>query len=463
MKNSGCGPTNKGEAIVISNSFRNAVTTAIAGLATALLLASCGGGGAGGNPNQGGPISLSPSVGTIYAGVPSKFTLSGGRRPYAVTSSEPQVVAVPAIVDGFEFEVIPNNPGVVDTGLQPGELPRRSVTITARDTTGILVSSTVQVGQNFLTGYGLALTPTTCPVGTGANTTPPTACPGGDTAIQMAAAFNGSLYGNQQFQFQRISGSFQLKHPVTGVVADTITVNSDTTGTAIGIITVPQNVPTQLAVVRTIHLPTGVYADRVFVISGTPLPTPAAGLTLLPSTITFTGALSTQCGVGTADVLVFDGRPPYTAVSTSNIVRIEPESRVVTTTPGRFTISVASTQVCSDIPVVITDADGRRATLTVSTKPGTTTPPTPTPFSVSPGTMTLTCGANGAVSVVGGLGNYTANSNHPKVLALIFGNTVSITRTVGDGAVVFPTTATVSVTDGTSVGTVVVSVPGNCP
>lgn len=463
MKNSVRGSTIKGEAIVKSNSFRNALTTAFGGIAAALLLASCGGGGATANPNQGGPISINPAVGTLYAGVPTTFTLSGGRKPYSITSSEQQILAVPAIVDGFTFDVIPNNPGVVDVGLQPGELPTRSVTISARDTTGILVNSNVRVAQNFLTGYGLSLTPTTCSAPSGSTSGPPTACPGGDTAVQMSATFNGSLYGNQQFRFQRITGEFQLKHPVTGVVSDTITVNSDTTGTAIGIITVAQNVATQLAVIRTIHLPTGVYADRVFVIAGTPLPSPATGITTLPTTLTFTGALSTQCGVGSADILVFDGRPPYTAVTNSNVIRIEPTSLVSTTSPGRFTISVASTQVCIDAQVVITDADGRRATVNVSTKAGSGSPPTPTPFSVSPGTMTLTCGANGAVSVVGGLGNYTANSNHPRILALIFGNTVSITRLNGDGAVVFPTTGTVSVTDGASVGTVVVTVPANCP
>ena len=37
--------------------------------------------------------SIAPEAGTFYAGVVSTITLSGGRRPYAVTSSEPPAAA----------------------------------------------------------------------------------------------------------------------------------------------------------------------------------------------------------------------------------------------------------------------------------------------------------------------------------------------------------------------------------
>ena len=142
--------------------FQTFVNFAFA-LTASLLLAACGGGGASGNPNQGGPISASPENGTFYAGMPSTITVSGGRKPYAITSSEPGILPVPPIVDANSFEVVPNNPGVVDTGLAADALPVRSVVVSVRDTTGIIVNITIKVAQNFLTGYRLAFVASTCP------------------------------------------------------------------------------------------------------------------------------------------------------------------------------------------------------------------------------------------------------------------------------------------------------------
>lgn len=426
----------------------------LAALGAALLLSSCGGNGAGGNPNQGGPISVVPANGTFYAGVPGTLTLQGGRRPYSLTSSDPTVLPVPPIVNGNSVDLIPNNPGVVDSGLQPGALQIKTVVISVRDSTGILVTASIAVGQNFLTGYGLRLVPTTCPTPT--TGAAPAACAGGETAIQMTAVFAGSLGGNRVFRLEVIRGNFSLKHPVTGVEGNSITVNSDHTGLIIGLIEVPAGTPTQLAVIRIIDVDTGVYADQVFVIDGI---SATAGLTAIPNTITFTGALDTQCGTGSADVLIFDGAPPYTATSTN------PQNVLVTPTtspsqPGRFTIQAINPNVCSTSTVVVTDSRGGRVSITVTTAPGTATAP---PLAVSPGTITLGCGQSGSVSVVGGSGSYSVNSSNPNVSAAVSGNTLTIARgganpPVGAGT----STTTISVTDGATVGTVVVTAPTTC-
>src|SRR6185369_3070724 len=81
-------------------------------VAASVLLAACGG-GATTNPNQGGPMSVSPTEGTFFAGVPSTITISGGRIPYSVTSSAPQILPVPDQVNEHSFQVIPNNPAVL--------------------------------------------------------------------------------------------------------------------------------------------------------------------------------------------------------------------------------------------------------------------------------------------------------------------------------------------------------------
>ncbi|MGE5616043.1 MAG: hypothetical protein ACM3X5_03935, partial [Bacillota bacterium] len=102
--------------------------------------------------------------------------------------------------------------------------------------------------------------------------------------------------------------------------------------------------------------------------------------------------------------------------------------------------------------------------VTVSTKEGNGSPPA---LVVSPTTVSLNdqCGFTTSVVVAGGVGPLSVNSTHPRVTAVLSGNTVQITRIgSGDGATVYPNTATVSVTDGTSIQNVTVnSVAINCP
>ena len=441
----------KGESIVKFHSLRSTLA-GLAALGAALLLSSCGGSGAGGNPNQGGPIAVSPVNGTFYAGIPGTLTMQGGRRPYSLTSSEPAILPVPPIVDANSVQLIGNNPGVVDSGLQPGDLPRRTVVISVRDSTGILVTASIAVAQNFLTGYGLRLTPTNCPApAVGAS---PTACAGGETGVQMSATFAGSLGGDRVFRLEVVRGTFLLKDPVTGVVSITDTVNSDHTGTVISLIEVPAGTGSQLAVIRIIDVATGVYADQVFIISGN---SATAGLTPIPNTITFTGANANLCGTGSADILVFDGVPPYTGTSTNPNVLVVPTTS--NAQPGHFTIQAINPFVCLTATVVFTDSRGGRGTITVTTDVGKAAVPA---LSVAPTAITLGCGQSGAVSVVGGSGNFSVNSTNPLVTGGVSGNTLLISRAgplIPSGGT---TVTTLSVTDGATIVPVLVTAPTVC-
>jgi len=81
-------------------------------LVAALFLTSCGGGGAAGNPDVSGVLTMQPSAGTVYAGIPFTFQVQGGRPPYTINSSEQTLLAVPSRIDGHSFTVVANNPGV---------------------------------------------------------------------------------------------------------------------------------------------------------------------------------------------------------------------------------------------------------------------------------------------------------------------------------------------------------------
>lgn len=442
--------------------FQSFINFAFA-LAASLLLAACGGGGPAGNPNQGGPISASPENGTFYAGEPATITVSGGRRPYAITSSEPGILPVPPIVDGNSFQVVPNNPGVVDTGLPPGSLLFRSVVVSVRDSTGIIVNITIRVAQNFVTGYGLSFVASTCPapVTAGAALQP---CAGSDTAIQLAATTNGSLHGNEAFRLEVVRGQFAFYTPnsSTGIISTSYTTTSDHEGKLTAVIRVPAGVPSQVAIIRVVHIGTGASQEQVFIIQGAS----SGPLTLvaIPATFTFTGVDNTACGTGSGDFFVFDGAPPYTAVSSHPGVQVTPS--VSNAQPGRFTIAVGSGSSCpTAAPVVVTDSLGNRVTVTVTATRGPAPPAAApaTPVTVAPSTITLACGTSGSVSAVGGTPPYSVSSSHPRVTATASGNTVTITRLAGDGVAIFPTSASISITDGASAATVTATVPANCP
>jgi len=129
--------------------------------------------------------------------------------------------------------------------------------------------------------------------------------------------------------------------------------------------------------------------------------------------------------------------------------------------PARFTVNAFNPNVCVDTTIVVTDRNNRRATVTVKTEEGSATLP---PLAVSPTSVSLndTCGFTTSVTAVGGLGPLSVNSTHPRVSAVISGNTVTITRLTPDpasppGPSFYPTTANVTVTDGTTIQNITVN------
>jgi hypothetical protein len=453
------GP-NKGDFIVKLQSIIQYALT----LAATFLLAACGGGGASVNPNQTGTaLVLSPVEATFYGGVPATMTIQGGRPPFTLTSSEPNVISVPATINSNTFDVLPTNPSVIDAGLPPGSLPIRTINLTVHDTLGNTATAKIHVGQNFLTGYGITFGPSTCPVPTNSTATSITPCAGSDTTVSFTATSNGILHGNEQFRLDVVRGQFAFFDPIssTNTVTQSLLVNSDHDGKVTAIIRVAAGVPSQIAVLRITEVASGVTTDEIFTIVGN---ASATTLTAIPSSITFTGALSTQCGTGSADVFIFDGTPPYSALSSNPNVSVAPVSP--NAQPGRFTITANNPNVClSSVPVIFLDSSPSpaRTTVTVTTSAGSTVVPPPTPLAVAPNAITLVCGGTGSVAVVGGSGTYSATTSSPVITATVSGHTVSITRIAPDPpGGPFPTTSTVSITDGASVVVVTVTAPASC-
>ncbi len=420
--------------------------------AAALVLSSCGGGGATSSPNTTGALSLTPLTATFYAGVPYTVTVSGGLPPYLVTSSEQTLVELNFTTSDHEISFVPRNPGVVDVGLDPNEVLRRSVNIDVRDSAGMQISRTYNVLQNFFTGYRESYS-NTCASG-GAAATPPQACSGTDSIINLVPVSNGTLYGNREYQLDKIRGDFQfvVEDPsVTPQLVNQIRVRTDHTGQSHIRMRVTNNAPTQIASYKITDVSTGSTTVALFTILQQPV---FDTITVLPDTVTFTGTLATRCGTGSADIFVSGGTPPYSLAASAGLA-VSPTT--VDLSGGRFTVTAGLTAPpCpSGTSVVVTDSRGATALVSVAIQPGTGTTP---PLSAAPTSLTLLCGQSGSVTVIGGTGApLSANSSVPRVSASVVGSTVSISRANGDLGVNYPTSGTVTVTDGTSVVSIGVS------
>jgi hypothetical protein len=114
------------------------------GLAAASLLVSCGGGGAASKPIDSGTFAVNPPTATWYAGVKNTLQFAGGKPPFRLTSSEPGLMPLPDVVNGLSLDVVPNQPGVVDAGLAPGELQVRTVNVVARSAEGFTATAVDQ-------------------------------------------------------------------------------------------------------------------------------------------------------------------------------------------------------------------------------------------------------------------------------------------------------------------------------
>jgi hypothetical protein len=431
-------------------------------LIAAVLLTSCGGGGASTNGSAGN-IQILPAEATIYAGVPSTFQVLGDRAPYNISSSDATILPVPTQIGGNSFTVVPNNPGVIDTGLGPTDLPVRTVTVTARGSIGQSITATIKVAQNFLTGYGVTFEQQGCPNATpqgGAAPTGNVACSGGDTAAIFAATTDATRRGDAAFNVSIIYGNASLRNPANGESGQTVHAVSDHTGTVTVLVHVNPNTPTQLGVIRIQEASTGVYADHVFIIAGN---ANATTLTVVPAQFTFTGPDKATCGTGTGTFEVFDGVPPYTAIS--SIPTLATASPATSNSqPGVFNINAGNPSVCGDADIIVSDSVGAHADVKVTTAFGTAAPAVPVqPLTVSPNTVTIDCGQSASASIAGGATTtYSASSPNPNVTPTISGNTITVTRAGATPALGANVATNVTITDGTSFITLKVNAPSSC-
>jgi len=424
----------------------------------AMFLASCGGGGASGSPaTAGSPVAITPASGTLYAGVPYTINIIGGRRPFTITSNEQTLVALGYTTTSSSFEFVANNPGVVDAGQDPDQVPSRSLTITVTDSSGAAITGTYNILQNFFTGYGVSYQ-SNCAGGAG---TAPQACSGLDSVIRFSPTSQGTRYGNRLLQFDKIRGDFQFVQEDPAAVPQLVNqlrARTDQNGLVLARLRVSIGAPTQIATYRITDVSTGVTTDQTLLIVQQD---PTTTISLIPNTFTFTGGLAGTCGSGSGQAIVLGGVGPYQVFSSTPLIIAGPNP--VARNGDLLSVTVpAGVTTCPTGTVTVIDSQGARGTLTVTSQAGSGTLP---PIAISPTTLTLTCTApTASAAVIGGNGSLSAVSSHPRVQATISGNVLTVTRLTPDVPVVaYPATATIAVTDGATIVNVTVSVPTSCP
>ena len=437
----------QGEKNVIGHGLNRFARTALA-LASFVIIASCGSGGVGVPPvNDPNKITILPLDATLYSGLPTTFSITGGSGAYIVSSSNQAIVPVAQTLVGSTLTVIPN-PVVADTTL----------TLTARDTgttTPATVTLTVRPGtvSNIIT-----ITPSAADCA-------PAICSGGDAVVSTLISQGGIPLAARGVRFDVVQGDYRFITSAPGqseTTALTFTTATDETGTARARIRVLNAAPNQAGIIQITDLGSGAYQRTTVLIAQASAT--VSGFFVVPDAITFTGARAGVCANNiSAQVFVFGGSPPYTVSNPSgSAYNISPT--VLPSSGSSFTI--APSGLCtSALPIAVRDSAGRLLTVTVSNVAGTTPV---TAVTVSPTAVTLnSCTASAGFFVNGGTGSYSvASSNSGVVMASISGNLVTVRRVVPSDAT-GATGITIGVTDGSSLVTVPVTLAGTatttCP
>src|SRR5215467_6972256 len=254
----------------------------ILALLTLAGFASLGGCGAPNNPfapppTTPGPVTILPAVSVAFSHTPTTLTVTGGKPPYVIVSSNSAILPVQQSNTTGTIVLLPANV-VSDT----------PVVITAQDTTGQTGSATVTVKAAPIFNT-LTVKPASAACGANSICSGQTA-----TASVTVTGPTGVGIPNRQVRFDVVSGQFGIQNsdPANPLV-QTLTVVSDQFGVAQVILQAQAGVPTQPALLRATELTSGNQQTAQFTIVQTI--NGSAVLSVIPTDITFTGLDNTQC------------------------------------------------------------------------------------------------------------------------------------------------------------------------
>src|SRR4029079_13692133 len=240
-------------------------------LALVVLVASCGSGAIGTPPvNDPTRIVLQPDNATLYSGLPTTFSVTGGTGAYIVPSSNQAIIPVSGLQVSSSFTVIPN-PVTADTVL----------TLTARDTgTNAPVTVTLPVKPGTVSN-NITITPSTADCS-------PAVCSGGDALVSTVISQGGIPLAARGVRFDVVAGDYRFIASPPGApetLALSVLTSTDLTGTAVVRIRALSTAPNQTAILQITDLATGAFQRTTFFLAQASAT--VSGFFIVPDTLTF--------------------------------------------------------------------------------------------------------------------------------------------------------------------------------
>jgi len=392
----------------------------LAAVAGALALSACGGGSGAPNNFFDAFMSVSPPSATAYSGVPTSLTIDGGAGPFQAASSDSGALAVS--VSGRTVVLLANNV-TADT----------AVNVTIKDLgplinqTEIIVPVTVRASA---LGNSLTIIPLSGDCGT--------AVCSGQTALATVKVLSaqGSPLG-RAVRFDVIGSSYAIvtNNPAQPL-ASSLTVLTDSTGTASVILQVNAGAPTQFAQLRVTDVASGQQLTGSFTIQQNT--NGSTVLTVVPDTVTIKGPFKGECNSGfVTEYFIFGGTPPY-RVSSTFPGAVSLSNSTVNTNGGSFRATTNGTCV-NPLLFSIVDATGLQTTAELNNVEGENErAPTAPALSVTPQVIPTGAGncdsLNAVILVTGG----TAPYNIVQTSASVPGVPPVLLGSAGTTALVFP-------------------------
>ncbi len=395
------------------------------GLTGLLALGACGGGsGAPNNPYTQPavtpPLILEPPSLTAYSGVPTTVTITSGVAPFFAFTSNASVLPVSQNVAGYTVVLLPNNV-TADT----------VAALTVQDSAGQTkqVAVTIKAAPIF---NSLTFAPASADCGTDL-------CSGeSGTATVIATGPGGAPLTSRQIRFEVVFGPVGIasSNPAMPLV-QTLTVVTDSTGTATAVIQALVNATTQPGQIRAIDVTSGEQEISNFVVVNN---TVASGspLAVIPPTATITSALASSCSTGfRIDYYIYGGNPPYTVSSTFPASVTLLNSTV--SNSGGFFEAVTNGACVNPLVFTIVDSAGKQTTSQLINQPGTGVPPPPATLAVAPSSFADVCGGKTySFIITGGTAPFNVSQVTNPSLAGVVVNPQVVTAAAPTFALTYP-------------------------
>lgn len=294
-------------------------------------------------------MAVTPTALTLPATQSQTFKLFGGKAPFVITSSRPDLLSIDTakLATSKEFGLATKNVGIATDDITLSIVDASGTTVTAKIGVTPLnpVFQSVQVNPS---GSGQA--PTTVSAITA----------GQRGAIQVAIDPNQPL--PRALTLQRLTGDYSL---------DDTNIEVGNNRIALATLSVPATTTTQIATFRVIDNATGKFLDHAFQIAG-------FALSASPKAINFESTTN-NCKEGEAGTIqIMGGLAPYT-IRTSAPAAVTANPATIPQNGGTTTLTAYSCTPAAGATLTVIDATGAEVQVQFSNTVAPPAPATPAP------------------------------------------------------------------------------------